>query len=350
MKSKMIEQEEFDINSKVTFKFRDIDNNHKDIDYDISYPDCLIYDLNWLVEKVIKEQNEKLKNEEFYLVVKQYEKYKEADVEYKYPLAYYLNLQSFLCKMTSFNKNSNSIELIPEDEDSLGNKYKIKINNDWTVKDLINEIYNSTDLTKENKIDLYDREIKLTPSKKLKEYGIKNNSKIKYKKVPKIIGGGGTTEFLDVTNDNAIKKNQFVTTAPKWRTVFKGLNVEGICNNKNCEAYNKLVICPIGLGIFNINFDIDKIFCPMCHDLVDLETIGFTKCQYGFGGLKREGNKIIRLKNQFTPVGRYYERYDEKKAGTAKFSNLTIVAKENADEKINTMTKEEDVLKASYHE
>jgi hypothetical protein len=35
---------------------------------------------------------------------------------------------------------------------------------------------------------------------------------------------------------------------PVWRTIYKGLNLEGICKNKKCAAYDKYVWVSLGFG------------------------------------------------------------------------------------------------------
>jgi len=47
-----------------------------------------------------------------------------------------------------------------------------------------------------------------------------------------------------------------------WRKAKSGLNLPGICNNEQCEAYNLQVICPKGNGTFNMAEEIENMVCP----------------------------------------------------------------------------------------
>jgi len=49
-------------------------------------------------------------------------------------------------------------------------------------------------------------------------------------------------------SDYHIKKFSKSNDIPDWRTVSPGLNLEGKCKNKECEAYNKKVWSPLGYG------------------------------------------------------------------------------------------------------
>lgn len=41
-------------------------------------------------------------------------------------------------------------------------------------------------------------------------------------------------------------KYNFSSGEPSSRFCVRGLNIEGICKNKSCSEYSKLIICPIG--------------------------------------------------------------------------------------------------------
>lgn len=53
----------------------------------------------------------------------------------------------------------------------------------------------------------------------------------------------GGCEFADLSNEKSKEIIKFSDKAPKWRMACNGLNIEGICKNKNCIAYQKQVIC-----------------------------------------------------------------------------------------------------------
>jgi len=323
-----VKEEKIDIKKKVDFNFIDINNKKNKLKYEVDFLDCNIYDLNWLIEALIERENKKLKekNEELILHIKEYEKIKNIDVEYKYPLISYYNTRNFLCYMDKLNLNKDKIIFLePYETNGKNHLYKIKLNDKLkTVKDLINEIFKETDISKENKLELYLNETKLNFNRELSDYGIKDKSIIKYKKSPKIIGGSSGSTNLDISfldpNENLENDNKkifnFVKTAPDYRKVKYGLNVEGICKNEKCIAYNKKVIINLKYGNFNLRYDIDKIYCPMCKNLVEYNSIGFSSCKYRFDGIKREKegkdcNYSNLSKDDYYYVGKRFELFKE---------------------------------------
>ena len=62
--------------------------------------------------------------------------------------------------------------------------------------------------------------------------------------------------------ENKIKR-QF-TEAPPYRIVRKGLNLEAVCKNKKCEAFDKKAWVQKGFGKFNIAKEVHKCKCPLC--------------------------------------------------------------------------------------
>lgn len=43
---------------------------------------------------------------------------------------------------------------------------------------------------------------------------------------------------------------QYSEKVQKWRIFSSGSNFFGKCDNIDCEAFRKEVVCPIGFGIF----------------------------------------------------------------------------------------------------
>eukprot|EP00735_Rhodelphis_limneticus_P010674 TRINITY_DN3478_c0_g1::TRINITY_DN3478_c0_g1_i1::g.20621::m.20621 TRINITY_DN3478_c0_g1::TRINITY_DN3478_c0_g1_i1::g.20621 ORF type:complete len:308 (-),score=31.91,sp/P0DJ25/RL40_TETTS/60.53/4e-18,ubiquitin/PF00240.18/1.5e-18,ubiquitin/PF00240.18/6.4e+03,Rad60-SLD/PF11976.3/1.1e-10 TRINITY_DN3478_c0_g1_i1:2-925(-) len=101
-------------------------------------------------------------------------------------------------------------------------------------------------------------------------------------------GGGDGFSFVDISDSSTIQQVSFSTTAPSWRIVREGLNVEGKCTNKKCEAFKQQVICPVGLGDFDIILDSDKVNCPACAQNVQPITCGLYDCFYRYKGIKLE--------------------------------------------------------------
>ena len=126
---------------------------------------------------------------------------------------------------------------------------------------------------------------------------------------------------------SGIKTLQFSSEAPDWRVVKCGLNIEGICQKSQCDAYNREVICPIGYGIFDIILDKEKCKCPICKQWVDPITCGFTKCHYKWTGITQDSPTSAPKRvtaSTWKKVKDVYEYYDPQKSGTAIWSKLKI--------------------------
>jgi len=107
-----------------------------------------------------------------------------------------------------------------------------------------------------------------------------------------LIGAGSPPiDFVDVSSQ-IVNKLNFSKNAPRWREVCKGLNIFGICPNKNCTANGKEVIYKTILTekglLFCLNDEIVNIRCPLCNKIIDPKTCGFWKCEYQFKGKKIE--------------------------------------------------------------
>ena len=130
------------------------------------------------------------------------------------------------------------------------------------------------------------------PNKSLEELDIKNLVPIEVEKVGKIIGGGFSINFTDVSK-NIHEEHYFSKTAPDYRIVSKGINVYGICKGKKCKAYNKEVICPLkNIKIFNLLDEKENLECPICGSLIIPKTLGFFSCEYRIKGKKCENDTI----------------------------------------------------------
>mmetsp|Transcript_32360 Transcript_32360/g.5846 ORF Transcript_32360/g.5846 Transcript_32360/m.5846 type:complete len:103 (+) Transcript_32360:174-482(+) len=82
-----------------------------------------------------------------------------------------------------------------------------------------------------------------------------------------LIGGGGENMgMVNLTFSDLCKPvlRDFSNTAPRWRHVSRGLNLEGRCDNINCEAFTCLVIHQVGMGKFSINEEVAEAICPIC--------------------------------------------------------------------------------------
>lgn len=74
-----------------------------------------------------------------------------------------------------------------------------------------------------------------------------------------------------------------VTEGPNFRRIRQGLNFEGKCQNKVCEAFNNYVFIPKGLGEFRIAEDRYNSKCPSCDTPIPVKSLlnlGFWNCHF----------------------------------------------------------------------
>lgn len=86
----------------------------------------------------------------------------------------------------------------------------------------------------------------------------------------------------------------FSPTAPNYRRVIPGLNLEGKCATAGCSADGKIVYIPIGMSGpgYNNRFSIprmiyEKAICPACQKVIppgSVTNLGFYKCKYKIDG------------------------------------------------------------------
>lgn len=166
----------------------------------------------------------------------------------------------------------------------------------------------------------------------LKNCGIQKESTIQ---LTLALRGGGQSEIASSINFVDISKNSyedkaFSDFAPCWRVCDKGLNIEGICLNKSCQAYNKQVICPFpNKSVFDLILDVYLIECPICKLFFEPLTCGFTKCEYTWCGIKvnKDGSlENFRVQN-WTNIGHKYRYFNPITSGSVKWKQLKILIK-----------------------
>lgn len=117
--------------------------------------------------------------------------------------------------------------------------------------------------------------------KSLKDYDIKKESTLHF--TLQLKGGSPGVYFSD------LEERYFVdfSKAPKWRIVSKGLNLEGKCINKSCEANDKRVWVQMGIGTFDIIRKTFELKCPSCNQCItDVNNVGFWDCKYVINGMQ----------------------------------------------------------------
>ena len=80
-----------------------------------------------------------------------------------------------------------------------------------------------------------------------------------------ILLGGGGGDPIKFNNLEEPATKSFSSDAPDWRIINKGLNLEGICKNKNCKAFDKKVWTNKQFGLFNLSKEVYKSPCPICN-------------------------------------------------------------------------------------
>jgi hypothetical protein len=144
--------------------------------------------------------------------------------------------------------------------------------------------------------------------------------------VKRLMGGGMPLDFVDVEKE-IVQNLSFSKTAPRWRSILEGLNLFGICQNLECEAFNKEVVHKVGITHkkFNLQDNILNIKCPICDGLVVPKTCGFWKCEYQFEGDKIEDGKLKHIDTKCKETKEdnfeYFSPYDN---GNALWNNLNI--------------------------
>lgn len=106
--------------------------------------------------------------------------------------------------------------------------------------------------------------------------------------VLRLRGGGGSSigfNFSDLERRRIIDFG----SAPKWRLVIQGMNLEGKCTNDSCEANKKRVWIQKGIGKFDIAREIFEAKCPSCNQKAsEVNTVGFWDCRYVIDGAQSE--------------------------------------------------------------
>ncbi len=109
-------------------------------------------------------------------------------------------------------------------------------------------------------------------------------------------GGCGSTSLLDLSGKET-EEGKLVSFGPDWRVVDLGFNLEGICDNKDCEAYSQKVINIAndgkgskGYGKFNliIYLNQEQFLCPICKEYIfAITNFYFRNCAFEWTGVSR---------------------------------------------------------------
>ena len=111
-------------------------------------------------------------------------------------------------------------------------------------------------------------------------------------KITGIIGAGDSIEFCDVSNG----KKELINSNIIYGTPNKGINIYGLCQEKNCIAFNKEVVVPINKNYFDLLSEKHDLKCPKCNNIIIPNTVGFLQCEYKVKGKKRENREEFNFK------------------------------------------------------
>ena len=147
-------------------------------------------------------------------------------------------------------------------------------------------------------IVFYFKMRRLQDYKTVADYNIKEHSIIKCLNIePNIIAGefGSCSKVFVDPEKAGPTKLKLSSDAPFYRTVTKGMNLMGICENKNCLAFKKQIVHMFGFGSFDLINDMKNKppICPSCEfPLRQVDTCAFWKCKYSYEGVKYENKQL----------------------------------------------------------
>ncbi len=101
-----------------------------------------------------------------------------------------------------------------------------------------------------------------------------------------------------MVEENEIIRN-ISKTAPEYKFISKGMNLEGTCQNKGCKAFNKKAWFQAGYSdIFPMPEIVTESTCPLCKTYMkDVCTSAFYLCKVTIiSGKKKDDKNTIRNK------------------------------------------------------
>ena len=218
---------------------------------------------------------------------------------------------------------------IPNHKQKLILAYERKSVNDCP-SDIILRGKKLINLSKYIKFDLVFNGVILKDNAIIEKSGIQNLSYlILLTNVPQV-EGGRIFNFVDLRKNN-IEKINLSKKAPSYRVSNDGLNLLGLCTNKECKTKGKEVIVPCGFGEFDLGHAIEEmdIRCPICSQVVKPKTCGFISCAYNFIGSILENGKEEPFKSKTYEAPSDYFTYYKPSENLGKWLNLKIYTLSN---------------------
>ena len=136
-------------------------------------------------------------------------------------------------------------------------------------------------------------------------------------------------EFVDL-NATGPSRLEWNSKAPRWRIACNGVCIEGKCENKGCEAYDKMVIINFGYIEFSLVTDAHRCECPLCKNHATPFTCAFNNCMWKWNGKMYDPKgspKFFRQKDWKIADNAYHVFCPTQTGHTEKWLHLTICAK-----------------------
>ena len=163
---------------------------------------------------------------------------------------------------------------------------KMEANSDDRIEDIQEKIKPHLEFS-DNYHRLVFKETTLEKNRLISDYAIGDGATLLIQKRYK---NGLPFEFTNFKNQEEIS---FSSTAPAWRTLCRGLNLEGTCVNGSCEACNKKVWIQKGFGTFSMEEEVCESVCPMCaKEVKGIKECGFFYCKYRIKGRKVDDTQV----------------------------------------------------------
>ncbi|KAF0724448.1 hypothetical protein Ae201684P_010493 [Aphanomyces euteiches] len=198
-----------------------------------------------------------------------------------------------------------------------GKTLDLKVTSYSTIENIKWKIYKMEGiLPEEQRLRFGQRELK--DARTIADYNIQNEDMLLL--VLRMRGGGGL--FADIEDSSQVQQVNIVAEGPEWRVISEGLNIEGKCLNRNCGAFQKLVIIKNKMEQFNLL--IDSMSCPMCNAQVTPITCGFYRCQWRFEGVKSQSMKEVRSP-WYIAEGEKYHRFNSEESKLIEWASLSII-------------------------
>lgn len=169
--------------------------------------------------------------------------------------------------------------------------------------------------------------------KKVSDYNIENGSTIYFEKIQsRGFGSGFGTNFVDLNNEDGLKRTEWAISARRWRIAGQGLCLEGVCNNEECDAHSEQVILTIGYKKFDMLSYVNEATCkcPICGEFVEPITCAFNNCWWKWSGVKQEGKGKPPKKCSagWKYADNAYHYFDQNTSGSVVWKQLIIEAVE----------------------